>query len=928
MTNQASQRPAEMAKAYEAQQVEQRLYEWWEASGFFKPADDPAKKPFTLSMPPPNVTGELHMGHAMFVTIEDVIVRWHRMLGESTLWLPGTDHAGIATQSQVEKLLRSEGTSRQNVGREEFLRRTWEWKAKYGGEITRQLRRIGASCDWSRERFTLDPGLSRSVRAAFKRLYDDGLIYRGTYLVNWSPALQTAVSDLEVEHEERQGSLWYVRYPLVGGGSQEIEHGTSTPQPPTPNPWGSGTWAEGVTEWITVATTRPETILGDTAIAVNPEDERYATMIGREAIVPGVGRRIPIVADSYVDANFGTGAVKVTPAHDPNDYAIGQRHRLPMINIMNRDATLNEQAGPYAGQDRFEARKNLVADLEKEGMLVKTAAHTLSVGISQRGREVIEPLLSEQWFVRTKPLAEMALAAVREGRTKIVPERFEKVYFHWLDNIEDWCISRQLWWGHRIPVWYTPEGEMIVPGPDDPEPQGEGIYQDTDVLDTWFSSGLWPFSTLGWPDETEDLARFYPTDVMETGYDILFFWVARMMMMGCYLTGTAPFHTIYLHGLVRDKQGRKMSKSFGNVVNPLEVMDQQGTDALRFTLATSGTPGQDLNLNPDRIEAARNFANKIWNITRFVLTKLDVLEKQETAGGAQSSVLYSTLADRWILSRYNRLVQDVDRLMRVYNFGEAGRQIQDFLWGDFADWYVEIAKVQLEASAGAEQQANTRAVLYGVLEGSLRLLHPFMPFVTEEAWQYLTANRRQTVALPASIMVAPYPTADAGALDDAAERDFALLQELISSVRNVRNEYKVEPARWVAATVAAGARAAMLNEQRSQIVRLARVADEQLSIVEQLDAKPAQAAALVVGGDVEVFLPLAGLIDLAAERARLNKELEQADAEVGRRAAKLGNAGFVDKAPAAVVQRERDGLAAAQVTAEKLRARLAELEAA
>jgi valyl-tRNA synthetase len=930
MTNQASQRPAEMAKAYEAQQVEQRLYEWWEESGFFKPADDPAKKPFTLSMPPPNVTGELHMGHAMFVTIEDVIVRWHRMLGESTLWLPGTDHAGIATQSQVEKLLRSEGTSRQDVGREEFLRRTWEWKAKYGGEITRQLRRIGASCDWSRERFTLDPGLSRSVRAAFKRLYDDGLIYRGTYLVNWSPALQTAVSDLEVEHEERQGSLWYVRYPLAGVGSHGMGDGTSTPQPPTSNPWGSGTWAEGVTEWITVATTRPETILGDTAIAVNPEDERYADMIGREAIVPATGRRIPIVADSYVDANFGTGAVKVTPAHDPNDYAIGQRHRLPMINIMNRDATLNAEAGPYAGQDRFEARKNLVADLEKEGMLVKTAAHTLSVGISQRGREVIEPLLSEQWFVRTKPLAEMALAAVREGRTKIVPERFEKVYFHWLDNIEDWCISRQLWWGHRIPVWYTPEGEMIVPGPDDPDPEGEGIYQDTDVLDTWFSSGLWPFSTLGWPDATEDLARFYPTDVMETGYDILFFWVARMMMMGCYLTGTAPFHTIYLHGLVRDKQGRKMSKSFGNVVNPLEVMDQQGTDALRFTLATSGTPGQDLNLNPDRIEAARNFANKIWNITRFVLTKLEGF----SSSAAQPSNLQifepatMTLADRWILSRYNRLVQDVDRLMRAYNFGEAGRQIQDFLWGDFADWYVEIAKVQLEPTAGAEQQANTRAVLYGVLEGSLRLLHPFMPFVTEEAWQYLTNGRRQSVALPASIMVAPYPTANAGALDDAAERDFALLQELISSVRNVRNEYKVEPARWVAATVAAGARAAMLNEQRGQIVRLARVADEQLAIAEHLDAKPAQAAALVVGGDVEVFLPLAGLIDLAAERARLSKELEQADADVARRAAKLGNAGFVDKAPAAVVQRERDGMAAAQVTAEKLRARLTELEAA
>ncbi|HEU5101823.1 MAG TPA: valine--tRNA ligase, partial [Roseiflexaceae bacterium] len=712
--------------------------------------------------------------------------------------------------------------------------------------------------------------------------------------------------------------------------------------------WGSGQWASGATEFITVATTRPETILGDTAIAVNPEDERYRELIGRYAVLPAIGRRIPIVADSYVDATFGTGAVKVTPAHDPNDYAIGQRHQLPMINIMNRDATLNEEAGPYAGQDRFEARKNLVADLEKEGLLIKTVPHTLSVGISQRGREVIEPLLSEQWFVRTKPLAELALAAVKDGRTKIIPERFEKVYYHWLENIEDWCISRQLWWGHRIPVWYAPDGQMIVPGPDDPEP--EGATQDPDVLDTWFSSGLWPFSTLGWPDQTPDLAYFYPTSVMETGYDILFFWVARMMMLGCYLTGQPPFHTIYLHGLVRDKQGRKMSKSYGNVVNPLEVMDQQGTDALRFTLATSGTPGQDLNLNPERIEAARNFANKIWNITRFVISKLGdqrptMKDESNNSVNAPSSFVFgpsslvdATLADRWILSRYNRLVGEVDRLMRAYNFGEAGRQIQEFLWSEFADWYVEIAKSQLDGDA--QRQQYTRDVLYTVLEGALRLLHPFMPFVTEEAWQYLTGDQRRKtkdegnveaddlsslVLRPLSIMVSAYPTADERALDDAAERDFALVRELIGGIRNVRNEYKVEPARWVAATIASGPRAGMLEQQRALLVRLARVADDQLAISERLDAKPAQAAALVVG-DVEVFLPLAGLIDLDAERARLGKEFEQAEADLARRAAKLGNAGFVDKAPANVVQRERDGLAAAQATADRLRERLAQLE--
>ncbi len=892
------ERPAEMAKAYEPQQVEQRLYEWWEKSGFFTPQIEPDRDPFVMSMPPPNVTGELHMGHAMFVTIEDVMARWHRMLGEPTLWLPGTDHAGIATQLQVERMLRNEGTSRQQVGREESLRRTWEWKNKYGGEITRQLRRIGASCDWSRERFTLDEGLSRAVRAAFKRLYDDGLIYRGYRLVNWSPNLQTAVSDLEVEYEERQVSMWHVRYPLASEDWQ-------------PDEWGTGSWTKGATEFITVATTRPETIMGDTAVAVNPDDPRYKHLLGRMVVLPAVGRQVPIIGDEHADPEFGTGAVKITPGHDPNDYQVGLRHNLPMINIMNKDATLNEEAGPYAGQDRFVARKNLLADLEKEGLLAETRPHTMSVGISQRGGEVIEPLLSEQWFVRTEQMAKMALDAVKEGRTKIVPERFEKVYYHWLENIEDWCISRQLWWGHRIPVWYTADGEIIVPGPDDPEP-AEGMTQDPDVLDTWFSSGLWPFSTLGWPDKTPDLEYFYPTSVMETGYDIIFFWVARMMMMGCYLTGKEPFHTIYLHGLVRDEHGRKMSKSYGNVVNPLEVMDQFGTDALRYTLATSGTPGQDLNLNPQRIEAARNFANKIWNITRFVLTKLD--DQRPTT--IDMAVL--TLADRWILSRYNRLLADVDRLMQAYNFGEAGRQIQDFLWSEFADWYVEVAKTQLDNSA---MQQSTQAALFQVLEGSLRLLHPFMPFVTEEAWQYVTADNDKQQA---SIMLASYPQADTGMISDDAERDWALVQDIIVGVRNIRNEYKVEPARFIAATVAAGERVGLLEAQRAQISRLARVAADQLMIAERMAVKPEQAAALVIG-DVEIFLPLAGLVDLDAERERLQKELQAAEAEIERRGAKLNNASFVDRAPAAVVQRERDGLAAAQATMERLRERLEQL---
>ncbi len=909
----------DLNKPYEPQQVEEPIYQWWKESNLFAPDETAPRPPFVISIPPPNVTGELHQGHALFVTLEDLMTRWRRMQGYKALWVPGTDHAGIATQLQVERLLRSEGTSRQQVGREEFLRRTWEWQAKYGGTIVQQLRRMGASCDWGRERFTLDEGLCKAVHVAFKRFYDDGLIYRGTYLVNWSPNLQTAVSDLEVEYESRQVTLWYVRYPLLPAAN------TGAPALPV-QPWGSGSWASGATEYITVATTRPETILGDTAVAVNPNDERYSHLVGRHALLPALGRDIPIIADAYVDQEFGTGAVKITPAHDPNDYEVGQRHNLPMINVMNKDASINEQGGPYQGLDRFEARNALVNDLEKEGLLVKREPHTASIGISQRGGEVIEPLLSEQWFMRMDTMARMAMAAVKEGRTRILPDHFEKVYHHWLENIRDWCISRQLWWGHRIPVWYMPDGQMLVPNPGDPIP--DEARQDPDALDTWFSSGLWPFSTLGWPDDTADMQIYYPTSVMETGYDILFFWVARMMMMGCYLTGVEPFHTIYLHGLVRDEHGRKMSKSYGNVVNPIEVMDQYGTDAFRFTLATSGTPGQDINLNPQRLEAARNFANKIWNITRFVVSAQARSAEADTLPPNSASPA-DTLADRWIRSRYTRLVADVERLMEGYNFGEAGRQIQDFLWNEFADWYIEASKIPLEGDVA--RQHHTCAILASVLEGCLRLLHPFMPYVTEVAWQILTAsvpavlpdNQRQQNQRTHSIMVAPYPTAS-DPRDEQAESDFSLLQEIITGIRNIRNEYKVEPARWIAAIISAGEQAPIIQSEAVLLCRLARIEAEKLTIAATLPEKPTQAATLVSGA-LEVFLPLAGLIDLAAERERLNKERAEAEADIARREARLANESFVQKAPAHVVQKERDSLEAARATVERLRQRIGEL---
>lgn len=903
---------ADLAKPYDAQAIERSLYAWWEQQGFFKPRPAEGRQPFTIVIPPPNVTGRLHTGHGLTLTIEDILIRWHRMLGDPTLWVPGSDHAGIATQNVVERELAKEGKTRHELGRELFEENVWEWKDRYGGFIADQIRRLGSSVDWSRERFTLDEGLSRAVRVAFKRLYDDGLIYRGEYLVNWCPRCNTTISDLEVEHEDRQGSLWYIRYRLAD------EHGDD---------WRMHTpGTEGGVEppSITVATTRPETLLGDTAIAVHPEDERYAALIGREALLPALGRRIPVIADETVERTFGTGAVKITPAHDPNDYEMGKRRNLPFVNIMNKDATINENGGQYAGLDRFEARKQIVADLDAAGNLVKIEPHMLSIGTCERCGTIIEPLLSIQWWVRMAPLAVPAIAAVRDGRITIVPERFERIYFHWLEHIRDWPISRQLWWGHRIPVWFCDTcGKQTV---EIETPKhcahcgSSAIHQDEDVLDTWFSSALWPFSTLGWPEDTEDFRTYYPTSVLETGYDIIFFWVARMIFMGQYLTGKEPFHTVYLHGLVRDEFNRKMSKSLGNAVDPIELAEQYGTDAVRFTFATSSTPGQDFALQPLRLEAARNFANKLWNGTRFVITKLADLPRDESSmvGAARLRESPYTLADRWILSRWSRLSADVDRLLKSFNLGEAGRQIQTFFWEEFADWYIEVAKVQLEG----DLQRQTREVLYTVLEGTLRLLHPFIPFATEVAWQHLTQSKPGR-----ALIVAPYPTGDVGLLDDAAERDWILVQEIVRGIRNVRNEANVEPARWIEAIVVGGDKTAVIDTERATISRLARVSLDRLQIVDQLAAKPQNASALVVGS-VEVYLPLAGMVDLAEERGRLVRELDRSEADVARRQAKLANTSFVSRAPAAVVQGERDLLAASEATAAKLREQLAALGAA
>jgi len=883
----------ELPKAYDFKSTEHRIYEMWEKGGYFKPHNDPNKdgfdpnvEPFVIAIPPPNVTGELHIGHAMFVSIEDLMIRYHRMKGYSTLWIPGTDHAGIATQLMVERdILKNEEVTREEMGREEFLKRTWEWKNKYGGLIQNQIRRLGASCDWDRERFTLDDGLSRAVREAFVRLYEKGLVYRGPRLINWSPGLKTAVSDLEVEYSEENATLYYFKYMLKDSN-----------------------------EFIPVATIRPETILGDTAVAVHPEDERFKKFIGKTAIVPMLGREIPVIADEYVSMEFGTGALKITPGHDPNDYDISQRHGLPIISMLDKNAKVNENGGKYQGQDRFDARKNLWADMKAAGLVIKEEKYTTTIPRSQRGGEIIEPMISEQWFVKIESLGKAGLDAVKDGRIKIVPERFEKTYYNWMENLKDWCISRQLWWGHRIPVWYCPDGHMTCTREDPTECSQCGskeLRQDDDVLDTWFSSGLWPFSTLGWPEETPDLKYFYPTSYMETGYDILFFWVARMIMLGLEFTDVAPFHTVYLHGLVRDEIGRKISKTLGNVVDPLLLMDEYGTDALRFTMLVGSTPGNDTNVGPKKAEANRNFANKIWNIGRFVLSTLpDDFDR----GAYQYDPDKLSLADKWIFSRLHLVIKDCNRFMENFDYGQAGSTIYDFLWTEFADWYVEYAKVVL-AGDNEEDKARTRAILVHTLDMVLRVLHPFVPFVTEELWGYLP----KLPTAPPALIVAKWPQGGPEPFEDALV-DFKLLQDIIRSIRNLRAEKNVAPSKKIAANISAGAKTDLLKSQTKTLAFLAAMNEDELTIKESLKDKPADAVALVVGS-VEIYLPLAGMVDLAEEKSRLEKELKEAESHITRLEKLLGS-DFANKAPEVVVAKEREKLAGYKETAEKLKAQL------
>jgi valyl-tRNA synthetase len=878
----------ELPKAYEPSQVEQKWYRFWMEKGYFTPKIDPSKKPFVIIQPPPNITGDLHLGHALTATLEDIMVRWHRMLGEPTLWLPGEDHAGIAAQVVVERLLAKEGLTRQQIGREKFLERMWQWVNGCRANIANQHKRLGVSCDWTREKFTLDEGPSRAVHTAFLRLYEKGLIYRGERIINWCPRCVTALSDLEVDHEDVAGHLWYVRYPLAGDKGQ----------------------------FITVATTRPETMLGDTAVAVNPSDERYHALIGKNVILPIIGRVIPIVADEAVGLEFGTGAVKVTPAHDPTDFEISQRHNLPVINILSQAAAINEQGGKYAGMDRFAARKALVADLEHEGYLVKTENYSHAVGHCQRCRTIIEPQASRQWFVKIEPLAKPAIEAVTEGHITIIPERFSRVYLNWMENIRDWCISRQLWWGHRIPVWYCADCSQMTVAMETPpccsHCRSSHIEQDQDVLDTWFSSGLWPHSTLGWPDDTADLRYFYPTSVMETAYDILFFWVARMIMMGIEDMGDVPFRHVYLHGLIRDERGDKMSKTKGNVVDPLSVMDKYGSDALRFAVITGISPGNDSKLGDTKLEAGRNFANKLYNAARFVLRYMD---KPLDLRLDPEMLL---LEDRWILSRLNRTIASVNGMMAEFQFGEALRQIHDFIWGEFCDWYIEMVKGRLANGTAP----SPLPVLVNVLESSLRLLHPFMPFITEELWQNLKGAAGSQLGAE-SIMIAAYPMVNEDALDSQAEAVVEILVEIVRALRNTRSEYEVEVSRLIEAEAYAGGMATAIKPYTSVIDTLAKA--RIVISAERRGEVPVKSLVLVLKG-VEMVIPMTSLFDLETEIARLMKELTEAEKEQARLETHLKDEVFLSRAPTAVVEKEKARLEAVLAKQDKLKEHLKRLK--
>ncbi|KQO01333.1 valine--tRNA ligase [Paenibacillus sp. Leaf72] len=875
-----------MPTTYDPKAAELKWYDFWMDGKFFEAGKRPEAKTYTIVIPPPNVTGILHIGHALDFTLQDILIRFKRMQGFDALWLPGTDHAGIATQTKVEQKLREQGQSRYDLGREAFLEQVWDWKEQYAGTIRGQWAKMGLSLDYSRERFTLDEGLSKAVREVFVQLYKKGLIYRGKKIINWDPAARTALSDIEVEHKELNGHLYHLQYPLKDGSGH-----------------------------ITVATTRPETMLGDSAVAVHPEDERYQHLIGQMIVLPVIGREIPIIGDEYVDKEFGSGAVKITPAHDPNDFEVGLRHDLPQIIVMDESGKMNAEAGPYAGLDRFDCRKQLVKDLQEQGVCVQIEDHVHQVGHSERSGAVVEPYLSTQWFVEMKPLAEQAINAQKSGEgVNFVPDRFEKIYLQWIENVHDWCISRQLWWGHRIPAWYCDAcGEMHVSDEDVTSCSSCGsteLRQDEDVLDTWFSSGLWPFSTLGWPEQTEDLKRFYPTNVLVTGYDIIFFWVSRMIFTALEFTDQKPFKDVLIHGLVRDANGNKMSKSLGNGVDPLEVIEQYGADAMRYMLSTGSTPGQDLRFRFEKVEQSRNFANKIWNASRFALMNLEGF----TASDINITGKLGT-ADRWILHRLNETVREVTRLMDNYEFGETGRQLYNFIWDDLCDWYIEFAKLNLYGSDEEAKQA-TKSVLAYVLDRTQRLIHPFMPYISEEIWQHLP-HEGETITLAA------WPEYDAALEAPEAVKEMELLMDIIRSVRNVRAEVNVPMSKKIELMIkpTSEAEAIILTRNDEFVRRFCGTSKLEAGLAL---AAPDKAMSSIVTG-AELYFPLAGLIDISQEIARLEKELATLNGEVTRIEKKLGNEGFVAKAPAKVIEEERSKMKDYADKRDKVQARIADL---
>ena len=878
---------ANIPKTYDPQSFERKWYAYWEEQNLFHDAADESREPYSVVIPPPNVTGQLHMGHALDNTLQDILVRYQRMRGKNVVWIPGCDHAGIATQAKVEESLRAEGTNRFALGREKFLARVWDWKQQYGDRIMYQLRMLGASCDWERERFTMDEGCSRAVREVFVSLYEQGLIYQGTRITNWCPSCSTAISDIEVDHETEEGHLWHLRYRI-----------------------------EGTDDYVEIATTRPETMVGDTGVAVHPDDERYKHLVGKTLILPVVERRIPLFADAYVDPAFGTGAVKVTPAHDPNDFEMGLRHNLEQVVVINADGTMGEGAGKYAGLDRYECRKQLVQELAEIGALVRTEKHEHAVGHCSRCKTTIEPLVSKQWFVRMEDLAKPAIAAVKDGRIRFVPERFTKIYENWLENIRDWCISRQLWWGHRIPAWHCADcGETSVSREDITACMHCGsthIHQDEDVLDTWFSSALWPFETLGWPEDTKDLRHFYPTATLVTGYDIIFFWVARMVMMGLRFGGDVPFRDVFIHGLMRDNEGRKMSKSLGNGIDPVEVVEKYGADTLRFMIITGNTPGNDMRFYWERVEAARNFANKIWNASRYMLMNL---EGADDAFVPEESDY--TLADRWILTRSAETARAVTANLENYELGEAGRAIYEFLWSEFCDWYIELTKARLYDKENVRAKNTALYVLRTVLERTMRLLHPFMPFLTEEIWQKLPHEGR-------SIMRAPWPEVDETEIDAEAEAAMIAIMEVIKVTRNLRAELGTPPGKKSALLlrVRDAALADVFAAHTDYFHALASASEVTFLAEDAPDPENVVTGALA---GAAVYLPLAGLIDVEKETARLTKERDNLEKEIARLSGKLSNAGFTSKAPAAVVAAEREKLAGYEEKIGLIRSRLADL---